>query len=64
MHLAAEKFIVLGDLRIDGETVRISERLPNMSRFVVCHSRHTYSDTIERKSNHRKSMNRTISMFI
>jgi hypothetical protein len=64
VHLAAEKLIMLGDVRIDGEAVRISERPPNLSHLIVCQFRHIYSDAIQRNSNHRKSVNPANSMFI
>ncbi len=46
MHLAAEELIVLGDLRVDGEPVRISECPADLSYLVVGHFSHIYSDAI------------------
>ena len=40
VHLATEEFVMLCDLRIDGEAVRVAERLANLSRLRVRDLRH------------------------
>ena len=42
VHLTAEQFIVLSDMRVDRETIRISERFADLSHLVVRDSRHTF----------------------
>ncbi len=42
MHLAAKKLIMLGDLCIDREAVRVTERLSNLSDLIILHLRHIY----------------------
>jgi len=47
VNLAAEKLIMLCNLRIDGEAVRVSERLANLSRLIVCDFRHNQTQLNE-----------------
>jgi hypothetical protein len=42
MHLAAEQLIVLGNLLVDGKTIRIPQRLPDLRRILVRQFLHTH----------------------
>jgi hypothetical protein len=44
VHLTAEQFVMLSDMRVNRKTIRISERFADLSYLVVRDSHHAFSD--------------------